>query len=274
MPAANDINPTTGKAYAVRPDGVWDDNYFSKTYGGASSGGGGSQEDTIKRAIEMQREANKPAVQSLEAGIPEIQQGYQQQRQQLEAEKSPLKDRYDNLLNSIKGNQTTAENRQTVTTRNELGRRGITGDSGLFEQTVTNAVNPITQQYTGMYKDTALQGDSAMRDLVNRISNTSTAETAETRAVRNAIAQLQSGAASAGITQGLGQFQYQQQRDDQKASQEAQARAAEQENALKQLIYQTIQLPESQYATNKPYYKATTGGSSGGGSNDPLGLGF
>lgn len=263
MPAASDINPKTGKAYAVRPDGVWDDNYFAQNFGGGSSGGG-SQEDTIRRAIEMQKEANKPAIQSLEASIPEIQTGYKQQKEQLEAEKSPLKERYDNLLNSIKGNQTTAENRQTVTTRNELGRRGITSDSGLFEQTVTNAVNPITQQYTSMYKDTALQGDTAMRELVNRIANLGTQETAETRAVRNAIAQLQAGAGQSGITQGLGEFRYNQQREDARAASEAQARAAEQEQALKELVYRTIQLPESQYAINKPYYKPTSGGEDSG----------
>lgn len=273
MPAASDINPATGKAYAVRPDGVWDDNYFANNFGGGSSYGGGSQGDTIKRAIEMQKEANKPAIQSLQSSIPEIQTSYKQQREQLEAEKSPLKDRYDNLLNSIKGNQTTAENRQTVTTRNELGRRGITSDSGLFEQTVTDAVNPITQQYTGMYKDTALQGDAALRDLINRIANSTTAETAETRAVRNAIAQLESGAASSGITQGISDYRYQQ---EQVAAQEKAKRdqeIAEQKQALEELIYKTIDLPKAQYEYNKPYYKPTTSGSSGG-NNDPLGLGF
>lgn len=40
--AAQDINPSTGKAYAVRPDGVWDDNYFAQNFGGGSGGGGGN----------------------------------------------------------------------------------------------------------------------------------------------------------------------------------------------------------------------------------------
>jgi hypothetical protein len=35
--SAGDINPATGKAYAINPSsGVWDDNYFANTYGGAS----------------------------------------------------------------------------------------------------------------------------------------------------------------------------------------------------------------------------------------------
>jgi hypothetical protein len=71
-----------------------------------------------------------------------------------EATKAPLIQRYNDLIASIKGNQTTAENRQTLTTNNELGRRGITGSSGLAQQEITNAVNPITQQYTGLIKDT------------------------------------------------------------------------------------------------------------------------
>lgn len=38
---AADINPATGKAYAINPgSGVWDDNYFASHFGGAGGGGG------------------------------------------------------------------------------------------------------------------------------------------------------------------------------------------------------------------------------------------
>src|SRR5690348_13896254 len=43
----------------------------------------------------------------------------------LQATKQPLQDRYTALLDQIKNNQGIAENRQTVTTNNELGARGI-----------------------------------------------------------------------------------------------------------------------------------------------------
>ena len=46
-PGKSDINPATGKAYAIRPDGIWDDNYFAQTVEpqltaqSGSTGGGG-----------------------------------------------------------------------------------------------------------------------------------------------------------------------------------------------------------------------------------------
>lgn len=44
--SAGDINPKTGKAYAINPgSGNWDDNYFAQNFGGASQGGGGGSSD-------------------------------------------------------------------------------------------------------------------------------------------------------------------------------------------------------------------------------------
>lgn len=99
-------------------------------------------ESVVRNATQVNdfvRQQNQPVVQSYEAS------------------KAPLQQRYKDLIDSIKGNQQIAENRQTVTTNNELGKRGITGSSGVAQQELTNAVNPITQQYTGMIKDSTNQ---------------------------------------------------------------------------------------------------------------------
>lgn len=230
-------------------------DYLSKS-GGSTTGGN----DIIQNAIKLNQQANQPAVQSLEASIPETSQRFTQQREQLSAERTPLETRYKNLLDSIKGNQKVAENRQTTTTANELARRGLSNTSGLFEQELTNAVNPITQQYSNQYTDVGLQGEGALRSLGNEISNTYTGETESLRAIRNAIAQLQSGAASTGITQGIQQTQFNQQ---QSAAQQAAARQAALDKAqqdFQKLVYETINLPESKYATGKPYYSPNSGG--------------
>lgn len=266
---ATEINPSTGKAYAYRPDGIWDDEYFARTYANNPANNYGrpgstiSFEDTVKRAIEMNKEANKPAVESLEASIPEQAKKFTNQRSQLEAEKQPLKERYDSLLSQIKGNQTTAENRQTVTTNNELGKRGLLPASGLAQQEMTNALNPITAQYTGLYKDTGLAQEADFRDIGNQITSSFDKETEANRSVRNAIAQLMSGAAGAGISQGMGQYQFEegqaQQRRlaDQQAASEAAQRAISNQIAQAQLANETRQVD---YAVGKPYYKESGGG--------------
>jgi len=158
MAAPSDINPTTGKALAINPStGNWDDNYFAKTYGGGSSSSGSSGStsglntsnllDQAKQVNQFYKEQNQPVIAATEAT------------------KAPLAKRYSDLLASIKGNQGVAENRQILTTNTEMGKRGITGSSGLAQQEITNAVNPITQTYTGMAKDTTNQQNMDMANI-------------------------------------------------------------------------------------------------------------
>lgn len=177
-----------------------------KSSGGGSSGSGFASVDpaqTIRAAIDAMKEANKPAVESLQASIPETQAKYQQTRDQLTASQAPLEQRYKDLLDSIKGNQQVAENRQTLTTNNELGKRGISGSSGIAQQEMTNALNPITQQYTGLQKETGLAREESIRGLQNQIANLTPQETSDMRAIQNMIGQLSSGAGQAGLSAGM-----------------------------------------------------------------------
>ena len=186
----------------------------------SSSSGGGSSfnpQDSIRMAIDALKEANKPAIESLQASIPEVQSKYQQTRQQLQGQQAPMEQRYQQLLDSIKGNQQVAENRQTVTTNNELGKRGITGSSGIAQQEMTNALNPITQQYTGLANETGMARESSLKGLQDQIANLTPQEQSDQRAIQNMIGQLSSGAGQAGLSAGMNlystqlQNQYQQQ---------------------------------------------------------------
>lgn len=123
-------------------------------------------EDLANKAIQMNQQAVQPAVTALQAT------------------KQPLQDRYTALLSQIKNNQSIAENRQTVTTNNELGARGILPSSGLAQQTLTNAVNPITQEYSSEYAQGVAGEQSDLADIDAK------------------IAQILSGAATSGINTG------------------------------------------------------------------------
>src|SRR3990167_6653118 len=201
----------------------------------------GNSSDVISRAIAMQNQAIQPAVNTLQQGIPEIQQKFATATSQVQAEMEPLKQRYQNLLNSIKGNQTIAENRQSVTTSGELGKRGISGDSTLAQQELTNALNPITQQYTTLATDTGLQREA---DLANQVTNLTGQQTESVRSVLNAIAQLQAGAGQTGISQGIQQGQFGQTLANTQAQQ-----------ALDLQKYLQTTLPLAQRELNKPYYQ-------------------
>lgn len=167
---------------------------------GSSGSVGNANSNLIQNAISMNQQAIQPAVQSYQAQQPEIAKNYSQQR-------TTLSDKYDALLASIKGNQTSAENRQTVVTSNELGKRGISGDSTLAGQEITNAVNPITQQYSGLMSEAGLSK-------IGDINQSYNDETSAQRAVTNAIAQLQASAGQTGVSQGYTQQQNAQTRAD------------------------------------------------------------
>jgi len=225
---------------------------LKRTQGSSTNPSGGSFEDIIKRTIAMQQEANKPAVQSLQASLPEIGQRFETARTQTEAQRKPLQERYSNLISEIKGNQASSENRQTVTTRNELGRRGLVG-GGLYDQTLTDAVNPITQQYTGILKDTGIAQEQGMQSIDQLIAQLTGQQVQEERGVNNSIAQLQSGAASQGIAQGSQQYQFNEQQAAAQRAAEEQSRQNSIANALAQAqqqlterSYNQISLPESQ----------------------------
>lgn len=171
-----DINPQTGKQYGINPQsGVQDDNFWATQVEPKLI-----QQDPValaQRQIKLQQEANQPAINTLQGQV------------------DPLKQRYSNLLTSIKGQQKVAEDSQTLATNNELGKRGISADSGIAQQEQASAQRPIAQQYQGLSAQTGLNQEHDLGGIAQ------------------AIAQLQSGAAQTGISQGLNLFQGYQQAD-------------------------------------------------------------
>lgn len=106
-----------------------------------------------KAAQQFQVQANQPAIQTL-------------QKQQTD-----LDTQYKDLLDSIKGQQKVAEDAQTVATNNELGRRGITADSGVAQQQLASALRPIASQYQGLTANTGVQRQRELESLAAQIAS-------------------------------------------------------------------------------------------------------
>ena len=105
------------------------------------------------------------------------------------AAKTALTDRYNNLIAQIQGNQTTATNRQTVTTNNELGKRGILSSSGVAQQEMTNALQPVTSEYTGLMNTATGAYNTDIANLA--ISQYTGQQTANQNAINNAMKEKQ-----------------------------------------------------------------------------------
>lgn len=210
-------------------------------------------DSVLKRATQMAQEAVKPAVSSLTASIPETQARFSQERTRLEGQAAPLTARYESLLNDIKGRQQTSTEQQTLATANELGRRGVSTTSGLGEQTITSANAPITRDYAGLIEQTGLSREADLSALQGQITGLTGQSTDAVRAIQNAIAQLQSGAATGAVPTALSLLGQQQsanqfgqqlsQQQQQYDSTAAQGKAAQE---LQSKIFNLINLPESQ----------------------------
>jgi hypothetical protein len=240
--------------------------------GGLSGGysGGGDYASIVQQQLKLQQQANAPAVASLQASIPEIQQKYAQTGAQLQAQQQPLEQRYQNLLSQITANQQKEEQRTSIAGSRELGRRGISSESGFYDQYQNQQLSPVTQFYTGQTATVGQNREDAIRALQNQIAQLPTQETEQERAVRNAIAQLQAGGASSAITQGLGIYQNNQQQAQAAAQLALQQKQAEVEAAAQQaqLSFQQQQNPlqlallQAQIAhTNKLAGSGSTGSS-------------
>lgn len=208
----------------------------------SGGGGGGSYDSAVQRALELQRQITDPLVQSLQSSIPEIEKRFETQGQQLAAETEPLKQRFQGLLDRIKGKYQETRDRQTVATRNELARRGISSGSGLFERELSQALRPIESEEAGLVGEVGSTQEQELRNLRNLTANLPLAATQELRAVQNAMAQLQAGAGQSAIenAQRLLAMQEQQRQFDVLDA------FRNRQQDLQDKIFGSISLPESQ----------------------------
>jgi len=163
--------------------------------GSSSSSGGGSFNviDYAKQLLGFQQEANQPAIQSLQAGIPEAQSRISTEQTRLEGEKAPLSARYEQLLKDV-------TSRTEMATAQEFGRRGIPTTSGLLDQTLAQKLSPETERI-GLAKEADLRG------IDTQISNLTGVGIDKVREIQNTIAQLQAGAGQGAVSGALNMSQ-------------------------------------------------------------------
>lgn len=251
--AGEEINPATGHKYAENPDRgyAWDDEYFQKNFGGgysANNGGRKYGESDIAYAQRIMKEAAQPAIDSYKASIPEVQAKYAAAKTTAEGRRSIYEDRYNQLLDQINQSQTGETNATIKNTAREFGRRGVALSSTEYGNEQNAAVDPITHYYTGQ-KAAALTGSNETNlNLDELIANLTSGEVGDERAIQNAIAQLQMGAATSGLSSGI---QLNAQTIQQQLAQADAAAKAKQDdiaNSLAERMYQNVSLPQSQAA--------------------------
>ena len=162
------------------------------TGGSSGSSGGSSNIDPLavaKQYQQFQSEANKPVIESLQASVPEIKGIYENQINYLKSQQDPLQQRYDAAIKSI-------TDKYNLETTQEFGRRGISTQSGMFDQTLNNRLTPQLSNLN-------IARETDLKDLLNMISQTTGQETTSLRDIANKIAEVQAGSSSGALDYAL-----------------------------------------------------------------------
>lgn len=137
------------------------------------------------------REAVERGVSTLEQGKTEIAPIYKSRQDILLGELEPTTQRYNALLEEVTRRQQEDTNLATKTQANELGRRGISNTSGLYDRTVQEALSPILQYYTGQAKDVGFEREGAIRSIQNAVAELANQQALQELGLTRDIANLQ-----------------------------------------------------------------------------------
>jgi hypothetical protein len=154
--------------------------------GGPSSGGSSDPIEQAKKINQFYIEQNQPAIKSFQESIPEVQKIYENQTGYLKSQQAPLEQRYSNLIGQI------TKSYQTETSR-EFGKRGVSTESGLFDQTLNDRLSP-------QVANLGVSREQDISSLLNQISTLGGQQSTDIRGILNSIAQLQAGNAPQAVT--------------------------------------------------------------------------
>jgi len=169
------------------------------------------QTGTPEGATQLYQNAIKPAVTSLESSRPEVNTAFDTRAAQVEASKNPLKERYQKIIDDIKGSTQSQVSDTTRVASQEFGKRGITGSSTFAQEEILRRTQPIEQFGVSQQKDVGFEREDKLRGLDDLITNLTQEKIAAQRDITNTIAQIQASAGKDAANAAMDMFKIQQQ---------------------------------------------------------------
>ena len=120
-----------------------------------------------QKLLEFQKQANQPAITSLQA------------------QKEPLKLQYENIIAQLKGTQETQVSTAQKVAGQEFGYRGIPLSSTAFGEYLAGKVNPLQQYFANQIQETGYQQQKGLTDIDQLIAQLQSGDSAS--ALSNAI---------------------------------------------------------------------------------------
>ena len=238
--------------------------------------------------------AEAPVERALAASKPITEQAYAERQRQIEGEKQPLMDRYQSIIDDLKGRETKEAATQGRVLGSEYGKRGIPLSSTAYQQDLAGKTGDISQFYGGQIKDVGFEREDKLRSISNMLADLPIERAQELNQIDKQIALLKmQGMDNAQLRNieayKLQREEYWKQQDQDLQKQAFQLKLYEggvpssygTKPASSSLSDSFTSLGEGStlfnLLTGQPVYTApkqykASGGGAGGGNNDPLGL--
>lgn len=198
--AKSDINPQTGKAFAINPStGAWDDTYFSEVVEKQYKASNPSLSDLAAETQKLYDQSIQPAVTSLEQSKTITGDAYAERSRQLTESKPSLSSRYQNLISQITQRETADIDQLTTQLSREYGARGIPLSSGAFSQDLMQKQAPVKQFYTSQSKDVQLEESDKLRSIDDQLAMLPVDKAKDLNAIDQMIGQLKAQSADKSI---------------------------------------------------------------------------
>ena len=230
-----------------------------------------------QKALEMYREANRPAVDATKASIPITEQAYSQRESSLSGQKEPLKQRYQSIIDELKRKESVDTQSATLNTAREFGKRGVPLSSGSYDVGLTEATRPIREFYTGQTKDVSLNQEDALREIDSLLASLPIEKAQSLNQIQQAIAALESGSSKDAISQAFNLLTMQRQQEEAEANRSLQSRGLDLQQKELDFTMNQPKVSDPLKDAQAQYYLAQAsklnrtpvGGSGGGASFDP-----
>lgn len=164
--------------------------------------GPGQESDYIQRTFK-QTDPYQGAYDALGESKKITEQAYTERGRQLEGEKQPLMDRYQSIIDELKGKETKETGQVATGLSREYGKRGIPLSSGAYEQDLGGKTRDISQFYAGQTKEVGFEREDKLRELGNLQANLPIEKAKDLNAIDQRIAEMKASGADKSMQMAL-----------------------------------------------------------------------
>jgi len=149
------------------------------------------------------------AEKTLAQGKPIVEAAYAERGKQLESSKQPMIDRYNNIIDELKGREERETTKTSTATATEYGKRGIPLSSGMYEEALGQKTSDISRYYGTQIKDVGFEREEKLKSINDMLAMLPIERAQDLHNIDVKIAEMKAAGAERQLTLALEAFKIQ-----------------------------------------------------------------